>query len=390
MDIGNGFMTKTMIPRRVFLSLAGTATGMALLPDVVSRALAAAANEMPWRGYRNATVIDSAAAGEWDDAPEKRKAIIDNIRKSGLTAMHITVNGDKIGSFLRNYEAAIETISGWNGVVADNADVFMQIRRAADLVEAKRSGRLGLIYAFQDSAPIGEDVDRVDMFHDFGVRVFQLTYNKRNLVGDGCLEPGNAGLSEFGRLLIAKLNDTHSLIDLSHAGERTTLEAIEASKAPIAITHTGCAAIAPNPRNKTDDELRRLAEKGGYVGIYLMPFLRSHGQPMAADVIAHIEHAIDVCGEDHVGIGTDIFNSPVAVTPEYRKQHADFIADRIKRGIAAPGEDPDVFMFIPDLNRADRFARIAELLASRKHSDARIAKILGGSFARLLKEVWGA
>jgi membrane dipeptidase len=107
------------------------------------------------------------------------------------------------------------------------------------------------------------------------VRIFQLTYNRRNLVGDGCLESGNAGLSEFGRKLVSRLNERKLLVDLSHAGERTTLEAIEASKTPIAISHTGCAALVPNPRNKTDRELRKLADKGGYVGIYLMPFLRS-------------------------------------------------------------------------------------------------------------------
>ncbi len=144
------------------------------------------------------------------------------------------------------------------------------------------------------------------------------------------------------------------------------------------------------PRNKTDNELKQLADKGGYVGIYLMPFLRSKGQPMAADLIAHLEHAIDICGEDHVGIGSDGVISPVAVTSEFKKKFADEVNDRRKRGISAPGEDPNVYTFIPDLNRADRFARIAELLAARKHSDARIEKVLGGNFARLLKDVWGA
>ena len=207
-------------------------------------------------------------------------------------------------------------------------------------------------------------------------------------MGDGCLEPGNAGLSVYGRKLVARLNERKALVDLAHSGERTTLEAIEASTAPIAISHTGCAALVPNPRNKTDHELRKLADKGGYVGIYLMPFLRSQGQQMADDVIRHIEHAIDVCGEDHVGIGTDGATSPVVVTAEYKQNFADLINERRKKGISAPGEQPDVYTFAPDLNSTDRFFRIADLLSKRKYSDARIEKILGGNFDRLLKDVW--
>ena len=220
------------------------------------------------------------------------------------------------------------------------------------------------------------------------MRVFQLTYNLRNLVGDGCLESGNAGLSEFGRKLIERLNERKALVDLSHAGERTTMEAIEASKVPIAISHTGCAALATNPRNATDRELRKLADRGGYVGIYLMAYLCSEGQPMADDLIRHLEHAINICGEDHVGIGTDGAISPIAVTPAFKKEYADVINERRRRGISAPGEDPNVYMFLPDLNSADRFFLVGNLLSKRGHSDARIEKVLGGNFARLVNEVW--
>jgi membrane dipeptidase len=381
----------TPIPRRAFLSFLGSVSAAALLPGALSRALAAGANPA-WSGYKDAIVIDSLGGpgsyGSDDFAPLNSAALAD-VRAAGLTAANVTVNGSSVGSYARNYEDTMREIAYWNAEIAAHPDLLVQIRRAADIAEAKHSGRLGLIYGFQDATPFGENLDRFDTFWNLGVRIFQLTYNRRNLVGDGCLESGNAGLSEFGRKLVAKLNERKALVDLSHAGERTTLEAIEASKGPIAITHTGCAALAPFPRNKTDNELRKLADKGGYAGIYLMPFLRSKGQPMAADLIAHIEHAIDICGEDHVGIGSDGVISPVAVTPEFKKKFAEEINDRRKRGISAPGEDPNVYTFIPDLNRADRFARIAELLGARKHSDARIAKILGGNFARLLHDGWG-
>ncbi|MGH8124187.1 MAG: dipeptidase [Rudaea sp.] len=374
--------------RRKFLTMFGSVSATGLLPPSIARAASIGVDGCP--GANLPTRIDSLGGpGSYSDdtsAPLSEESLTD-AAKSGLSAVNLTVSG--VGSYAKNYDDTIKNIAYWNAQIAAHPDRLMQVRSAADLESARCSVRLGLIYGFQDATPMGEDLDRVDTFRELGVRIFQLTYNRRNLVGDGCLEPGNAGLSMFGRKLVAKLNERRALVDLSHAGERTTLEAVETSKAPIAISHTGCAALAPLPRNKTDKELKAVADKGGYVGIYLMPFLRSKGQPMAADLIAHLEHAVDICGEDHVGIGSDGVISPIAVTPEFKRKFADEVNERRKRGISAPGEDPEVYTFIPDLNRADRFARIAELLAARKHSAARIDKILGGNFARLLHGVWG-
>ena len=369
--------------RRKFLTLFGTLSTAALLPGTFGRALAETSS--PVRpAYGHGIMIDSLGSpGTNIDSvvTPLTAAEIEDVRASGLTAINLTVGGPT------SFDETIRAIGYWNAEIAAHPDVFLLVRHAADIAEAKRSGRLGIIYGFQDVNPYGEDLVRFDTFRNFGVRIFQLTYNRRSMAGDGCLEPGNAGLSVYGRKLLARMNECKALVDLSHSGERTTLEAIEDSTAPIAITHTGCAALVPNPRNKTDNELRKLADKGGYVGIFLMPFLRSQGQPMAEDVIRHIEHAVDVCGEDHVGIGTDGATSIVG-TPAYKKAWADQVAERRKVGIAAPGEDPDVYTFVPDLNSPDRFRRIGDLLSKRKHSDARIEKILGGNFNRLLKDVW--
>jgi membrane dipeptidase len=370
--------------RRRFLTLFGTVSTAALFPGTFGLALAETSS--PARpAYSHGIIINSLGSpGTNIDSVEAplTAAEIEDVRTSGMTAINLTVGAQP------GYNDPILAIAYWNAEIAAHPDVFLLVRHASDIAEAKLSGRAGIIYGFQDSTPYGEDLARLDVFRNLGVRIFQLTYNRRNLVGDGCLEPGNAGLSLFGRKLVARLNERKALVDLSHSGERTTLEAIEASTAPIAITHTGCAALVPNPRNATDLELRKLADKGGYVGICLMPFLRSQGQPMADDVIRHIEHAIDVCGEDHVGIGTDGATSRIVLTPELRKEYADVINERRKQGISAPGEDPDVFTFVPDLNGPDRFLRIADLLSKRKHSDARIQKIIGGNFDRLLKDVW--
>lgn len=375
--------------RRQFL--AGMAA-LASAPLWLSRqqsAFAAATGKSAWPGYSRAVAIDALGGpGEYNAKPFtalSAKALAD-VRASGLTAVNVTVSG--VGSYAKNPDETIRNIAYWNAQIAANPEVLMQVRNAADIEAAKRSNRLGLIYGFQDETPIGEDLDRVGLFDDFGVRVFQLTYNRRNLVGDGCLEPGNAGLSRFGHDLIKRLNERHLLVDLSHAGERTTREAIARSSDPIAITHTGCAALAELPRNKTDRELRELADKGGVAGIYLMPFLRKKGQPTADDLIAHIEHAIKVCGEDHVGIGSDGTISPIDFNDAFKRKHAQDIADRRARGISAPGEEPDVFTFLPDLNSADRFDILAGMLARRGYPDSRIEKIIGGNFARLFGQVW--
>lgn len=379
---------RSAIPRRRFLIALGA---LASVPAWTFAAPAPDASASRWRGYDDAVVIDGLGGpGEYNAPPGTplSQRAIDDLRASGLTAVNLTVSG--VGSYARDSEQTIEAIAYWNAQIATHPQQLVLVRSAADITAAKRNGRLGLIYGFQDATPIGEDLDRVDLFAKLGVRVFQLTYNRRNLVGDGCLEPGNAGLSTFGRALVERLNARGLLIDLSHAGERTTREAIAAAKGPVAITHTGCAALAPLPRNKTDAELKALADKGGVAGLYLMPFLRSEGQPTATDLILHIEHAIHVCGEDHVGIGTDGMISPIQFDDAFRRKHTADVEDRRARGISAPGERTDVYTFLPDLNEVDRFARIGALLATRGHTDARIGKILGGNFQRLFETVWSS
>jgi membrane dipeptidase len=374
-----------MVDRRNFLVSSGFA-GAAVAFSARSRGATASFARAT---YAEAMVIDALGGpGEPDAKPEtplSAKALED-VRASGLTAVNLTVSG--VGSYAKDYDTTIRNIAHWNAQIAAHADELLLVRTSADIAEAKRSKRLGIIFGFQDATPIAEDLERVETFGELGVRVFQLTYNRRNLVGDGCLESGNAGLSKFGQLFIERLNERKFLIDLSHGGERTTREAIAASKVPVAISHTGCAALAPLPRNKTDAELKLLADKGGVVGIYLMPFLRSAGQPTAEDLVRHIEHAVGVCGEDHVGIGTDGTISPVNFNAAFRKKFAAEVAERRAAGVSAPGERPDVYTFLPDLNSADRFLHIAALLSKRGFSDARITKILGANFARLFATVW--
>jgi len=381
-------MTNTALARRHFLSTLSAGAVAATLPATRAHSADAVKSSATWPRYEAISVIDALGGPGNANKPDKPLDAEDlaDVRASGLTAVNLTVGS--VGSYARDYDGAIEGIAHWDKEIATHPDTLMKFSRIGDLAEAKRSRRLAIIYGFQDTTPFGENLDRLDTFADLGVRIVQLTYNRRNLVGDGCLEPADAGLSLFGRELVERMNAREVLVDLSHCGHRTTDEAIEISKKPVAITHAGCAAVSDLPRNKTDATLRKLADRGGVVGIYLMPYLRTGGQPMAADVIAHIAHALDVCGEDHVGIGTDGTISSVRLTEEYKKGFADEIAERRKRGVSAPGETAAVYTFVPDLNTPRRFETIATLLAQRGRSERVAEKVLGGNFLRLFAQTW--
>lgn len=311
---------------------------------------------------------------------------IEDARRAGLSATNLTL-GHVFGDG-EPFEESVADIAWWDAAIRKRPKQLLKVFSADDIRDAKESGRVGVVYGFQNTEMFGADAERVDIFADLGVRVVQLTYNLRNRVGDGALVEENLGLSDFGREVVAKLNERRLLIDLSHSGEKATMDALAASTAPIAITHTGCAALTPHPRNKTDAELRGVAEKGGVVGIYWMPYLTPGRQHLAADIVAHIEHAISVCGEDHVGLGTDGSVTGIDDMDAYKERLRKDIENRREKGVGAPGETADITLAVPDLMGAEQFRKLAALLAARGHGEARIAKILGGNFMRLFEDVW--
>jgi membrane dipeptidase len=310
------------------------------------------------------------------------------IATSGVTAVNFTIG--RVGPMPSAvaFEAIVRDVADWTRACEHDPGRLAIARGFDDLAAAKSAGRLALLLGLQDGVAFEDDLTRLDTLRGLGVRIIQPTYNLRNLLGDGCLEEADAGLSRAGRAAVAKMNELGILIDLSHCGKRTTADAVALSSKPVAYTHTGCFAVNPHPRNKSDEALRALADKGGVAGIYFMPYLRANGQQTAADVLEHLEHALNVAGEDHVGIGTDGGIPGIALTPEYLKQHADDVAARRKAGIGAPGENDDVFTFAPDLNSPRRLETLADLLLARGHSEARVEKLLGANFARVLKEAW--
>ncbi len=310
--------------------------------------------------------------------------MLDNARASGITAVNVTVNA--FGEAHEAFDATARELGYWFRELATHPDRLLQVRSVGDIRAAAQSGRLGLIFGFQDAVMLEDDLDRLRMYHDYGVRVIQLTYNLSNHIGDGCLVPQDRGLSPFGVRVVEAMNARGILIDLSHCGQRTTADAIRTSARPVAVTHSGCDAVFAHPRNKRDTELRALADKGGVLGIFMMPFLNAEGPPQLEHFIAHVEHALDVCGEDHVGVGSDNSITPTVADEAYLKALFAFADERKRLGIGAPREHE--VLFVEGLNTVDRMQRIGDALRARGHTATRIDKILGGNWVRLFGDVW--
>ncbi|CAG6398955.1 dipeptidase [Streptomyces cocklensis] len=306
---------------------------------------------------------------------------------SGLTAVNITL-GYTLGD-MEPYPHTLAEIETWDRVLREHPADLLKVSTAGDIPRARAEGRIGVIYGFQNSVAVGRDLDRVGEFARLGVRVVQLTYNQANHVGDGSMAPGNRGLTAFGRALVERLGEHRLMVDLSHSGENTCLEAARIATAPVSINHTGCRALCDLPRNKTDEELRLVADRGGFVGIYFMPFLTASGHPTADDVVDHLVHAVDVCGEDAVGIGTDGPVTAVDDLDAYRDTLAAHVAERRRAGVGAAGERADTYPFVVDLRGVDQFRKLIALLERRGWSPERIAKVMGGNFTAYAQRVWG-
>jgi membrane dipeptidase len=335
--------------------------------------------------YARAVVIDALANPgtmnvPWPPRGPLSKAQADNIAASGITAVNVTVSAD-------TFEATVRTIALWTGEADAHPRLVGIVRRHADIDRAKKDGALGLILGFQNTEMLERDISRLEVFARLGVRIIQLTYNDRNLVGDGCLEPGGAGLSAYGREVVERMQALGIALDLSHCGTQTTADGIAVSKRPPLITHSGCREVYRHPRSKEDRELKAMADRGGVLGLYFMPFIgQGTGAPTVDMLMRQMDHALKVCGADHVGIGSDLSLTPIDETPEYVKAHKAFVSDRASRGISAPDESRP--LYIPDLNSPRRFELLAAAMAKRGHPTPLIEKVIGGNFHRVLRETW--
>lgn len=331
--------------------------------------------------YASAIVVDSLCAPFTDmDGPASAETVA-AVRHSGITAINHTISAP-------GFEDTINNLANLQALIDRSPDTFLIVRRHSDIARAKHESKIGIMPGFQYVAFLEENPERIATFRQLGVRIMQLTYNNRSIFGDGCLEPGNAGLSKAGISAIKKMNELGIAVDLSHSGYRTTSEGITQSAKSVLISHSGCAAVYAHPRNKPDDILKSLADRGGYFGVYLMPYLvASPTVPTREHMLDHLVHAINVCGSDHVGVGSDGAIQKTVLTPEQKAAFDQDIARRKHLGIGAPGEDR--YPYVPDLNGPDHMEVIAMELTKRGQPSSVVEKVLGANFERVIGEIWG-
>jgi len=322
--------------------------------------------------------LDSVKQAKWMAEPESFTAAdLQPFKDSGINVIHPAPGMGAMNA----YERAVEFFASWNGFIANHDEHFMRIDSAADLDRVNKAGKLGVLLGLQNSAHFRRPED-VDFFRGLGQRVSQLTYNSRNLIGNGATERRDEGISDFGVSIVERMNRVGMAIDVSHCGDRTTLDAFEISKRPVLITHSNCRALVPgHPRLKTDEAIKRVGAAGGVMGITGVRMFVKADEPTAIEhVLDHFDHVRRLIGPEHLGVGSDVdLYGYDAMPPEQNKQlRAGY------KGSYGFREKIDV----EGLNHPKRMYALTEGLIRRKYSDSEIGGILGGNFARVLKQIW--
>lgn len=317
-------------------------------------------------------------------------SLISEVLDSGTNVVRISLGSPLPPS--KAYQIVVNTYAQYERYINENQDFLMKASCVADIDKAKKEGKLALMYYFQNSTPIEDDLDRINFFYNLGITSIQLTYNVRNLVGDGCMDRTKSGLSEFGLNVIDRMNSLNMLVDLSHASMATMADGIKYSKQTMIVGHSGCKAIYDHPRNTTDENMRALADKGGVIGMYqINPFLGPKERNGLDDYLNHIDHAVKVAGIEHVGISSDREHMTIPDTEEERKRLAGEMVGKSTKGIfRGPDENKiDWPFFISELNGPRRMEVVWAGLKKRGYKTGNIEKIMGENFYRVFKEVIG-
>jgi len=335
---------------------------------------------------KRSTVIDMLSPltlnfpkmAKWFADPETFTAAdFQPFKDSGINIFHIGVG-------LGGPEAYLETLkffAAWNGFIADRSEYFMRVDSAGDLDRVKSSGKIGILLGLQNSDQFRGPAD-VDFFRGLGQRVSQLTYNSRNLIGNGSTERRDEGISDFGAAIIERMNKVGMAVDVSHCGDRTTLDAFELSRKPVLITHSNCRALAPgHPRCKTDEAIKKVGAAGSVMGITgVRMFVKKDEPTTIEDALNHFDHVRKLIGAEHLGVGSDIdlYGYDQMPPEENKRLRAGY------KGSYGFREKID----IEGLNHPRRMFDLTEGLIRRQYSDGDIEGILGGNFKRVLAEIW--
>lgn len=333
--------------------------------------------------YKRVLVLECNSAPPWEEGRlPLPQADLDMVRDSGVSVLKWS-----LGGINDDFPKTIKDIAYAQQMIEVHPAYFMQVRAPADMERVKREGKLGIIFSFESVEMLEGKLEMIELFRNLGARVMQLSYNRKSPFAAGVLEPNGGGLTSLGQDAVRKMNSLGIAIDLSHANAQTTADAMAASSKPAIMTHAGCVAVHSHPRNKTDLQLRALADKGGVVGIYdLMYLAASPHQPTVDDYMAHMEHALKVAGEDHVGVGSDVSINPFDTSPKGMAKFNKYEQERQKSGLAAPEEDRPPY--VVGLNIPRRIEVIADQLLKRGYSTRVAEKIVGANFARVFDEIW--
>jgi len=322
--------------------------------------------------------LDFGKQDKWMANPELFTAAdFQPFRDSGINVIHPAIG---MGGF-NSYDSVLKFFASWNGFLAGQDELFMRIDSPGDLDRVKKSGKLGVILGLQNSDQFRNPND-VDFFYALGQRVSQLTYNSRNFIGNGSTERQDEGISDFGAAIIERMNKVGMAVDVSHCGDKTTLDAFEISKKPVLITHSNCRALANgHPRDKSDEAIKKVGAAGSVMGITAVRMFVKADEPTTIEnVLDHFDHVKKLIGPDHIGVGSDIdLYGYDKMPPELNKQlRASY------KGSYGFREKIDV----EGLDHPKRMFDLTEGLIRRKYTDAEIEGILGGNFKRVLSQIW--
>ena len=325
--------------------------------------------------YDEAIVIDGLSISNWES-----DAVFRRLRAGNITAINATV------ATWENFLQTMAHLSAWMRRFRERDDI-LQVKDTADIYAAKEQGKTGIILSFQNASPIENELDRLGLFLALGVRVIQLTYHETNLLGSGCWERTDGGLSNFGVDAVREMNRLGIVIDLSHVGPKTTMDAIEMSEQPVAITHANARSFCGHPRNKEEDALKLLAEKGGVVGATSYAhFLPKGFDSTVEDFVDAIDDMVERVGIDHVAIGTDsTHDQPLEFWHYIGSQQGTKFPSTFADGSVPYTE----LSFQPKgIDSPAEFPNLAEALVNRGYSAEDIIKLLGGNWMNLFERVW--
>ena len=325
--------------------------------------------------YDEAIVIDGLSISNWES-----DAVFRRLRAGNITAINATV------ATWENFVQTMAHLSAWMRRFRERDDI-LQVKETADIYTAKEQGKTGIILSFQNASPIENELDRLGLFLALGVRVIQLTYHETNLLGSGCWERTDGGLSNFGVDAVREMNRLGIVIDLSHVGPKTTMDAIEMSEQPVAITHANARSFCGHPRNKEEDALKLLAEKGGVVGATSYAhFLPKGFDSTVEDFVDAIDDMVERVGIDHVAIGTDsTHDQPLEFWHYIGSQQGTKFPSTFADGSVPYTE----LSFQPKgIDSPAEFSNLAEALVNRGYSAEDITKLLGGNWMNLFERVW--